>query len=130
VPRQVFPTSGLLVSPGFSHAVRAGDFIHVSGQVARDADGRLVGNNDPEAQARQVFHNIGRALSAAGAGSEDVVKITVFVTNAADRASVSRVRDESFAEPRPASTFLVVAALAEPDLLVEVEAVAHLPQDR
>lgn len=127
MPREVLPTSGLSIGPGFSHVVRAGDFILVSGQVSRDADGRLVGYSDPEAQARQVFHNIGQALSAAGADAQDVVKITVYVTDAAARAAVGRVRDETFAEPRPASTFLVVAALAETDLLVEVEAMAYRP---
>lgn len=126
MPRRAVSAQGLAHSSAYSHAVRAGDLVVVSGQVARDADGRLVGQGDVAAQTRQVFANLDAVLRAAGCGPDDVVKLTVFVTDRSARAAVSRVRDEIFTEPRPASTFLVVAGLADPDLLVEIEALAWL----
>jgi enamine deaminase RidA (YjgF/YER057c/UK114 family) len=95
--------------------------------VPRDADGQVVGRGDAEAQARSVFENLDRALAAAGAGLDDVVKLTIFMTHISHRAAVSRVRDERFAEPRPASTLVVVAGLADRDFLLEIEALAYAP---
>lgn len=124
MPREVIPTPALSSSPGFSHAVRAGGLLVVSGQVARDGQGRLVGLGDPAAQAEQVFENLRVALEAGGAGWDDVIRLGIFVTDREARPAVAAVRDSAFAEPRPASTFVVVASLADPDLLVEVEALA------
>lgn len=124
MPREVVPTPALTSSPGFSHAVRAGGLLVVSGQVARDGQGRLVGAGDPATQAQQVFANLRVALAAGGAGLDDVVKLGIFVTDLEARPAVAAVRDEVFVEPRPASTFVVVASLADSDLLVEVEALA------
>lgn len=97
--------------------------IFVAGQVAIDDQGKLVGKDDPEAQARQVFVNMKAVLEAAGAGMEDVVKITMIVKNAADFPKIGAVRREVFKEPYPASTTFV-AALLNPDWLVEIEAIA------
>lgn len=97
----------------------------VSGQVALDADGHLIGPGDPEAQARQVFANLGTALAAADAGFESVVKLTFYLTDPADLATVRRVRDE-FLDPAapPASTLVFVSGLVDPALRLEVEALA------
>ena len=114
----------------FSHytdAVRAGNLLFVSGCVALDAEGKLVGEGDVVAQARQVFTNIGLCLSAAGATFADVVKVTTFLTDVNDRAQVNPVRQEFFGDAKPASTLVEVSALVLPEFLIEVEAVAVLP---
>jgi 2-iminobutanoate/2-iminopropanoate deaminase len=111
----------------YTDAVRAGDLLFVSGVVPVDAVGALVGADDVVEQARQVFRNMGAVLAAAGAGFEDVVKVTVFLTEIDDRPLVNRVRSEVFGRARPASTLVEVSRLAVPGARVEVEAVALLP---
>ena len=111
----------------YTDAVRAGDLLFVSGCVALDGDGRLVGGDDVVAQARQVFANLGAVLAAAGAGIADVVKVTVFLTDVDDRPAVNEVRRAVFGDVRPASTLVEVARLPVPGARVEVEAVALLP---
>jgi 2-iminobutanoate/2-iminopropanoate deaminase len=111
----------------YTDAVRAGDLLFVSGCIAVDAEGELVGGDDSVAQARQVFRNVGAALAAAGARPQDVVKVTLFLTDVDDRASINPVRQEFFGDARPASTLVEVSALAVPGAKVEVEAVAVLP---
>jgi reactive intermediate/imine deaminase len=97
--------------------------IYVAGQVALNEKGELVGKEDPEAQARQVFTNMKAVLGAAGAKMDDVVKITMIIKNGADFPKIGGVRKEFFKEPYPASTAFI-ASLLNPDWLVEVEAVA------
>lgn len=128
--RQVVETPGLAAGPGFSQVVRAGDLVVVSGQVARNETGDLVGSGDAAAQARQVFANIRTAVEAAGGHLDDVVKLTLFLTDPTTRVEVAAARDATFRPPRPASTLVVVAALADPSLLLEVEALAHIPAAR
>jgi reactive intermediate/imine deaminase len=121
VPGQAEPISH------FTDAVRAGDLLFVSGVVAVDADRELVGGDDVVEQARQVFRNMGEVLAAAGCAFEDVVKVTVFLTDVADRPLVNPVRQEVFGESRPASTLVEVSGLAIPGAKIEVEAVALIP---
>ena len=126
--RQEYRVEGL--PEPFSHytdAVRAGNLLFISGCVALDSDGELVGEGDAVAQARQVFENIGLCLSAVGASFADVVKVTTFLTDIADRALINPVRQEFFGEARPASTLVEVSALVVPEFLIEVEAVAVIP---
>ena len=111
----------------YTDAVRAGDLLFVSGCVPVDGDGRLVGGDDVVAQARQVFANVGSILEAGGATFADVVKVTVYVTDIADRTRINPVRQEVFGEARPASTLVEVSALAIPGAKLEVEAVALVP---
>ena len=111
----------------FTDAVRAGGFLFVSGIVAVDRDGRLVGGDDVVAQARQVFASLGDVLAAAGAGPQDVVKVTVFLTDVDDRPRINPVRIEFFGAARPASTLVEVSRLAVDGARIEVEAVAVLP---
>ena len=111
----------------YTDAVRAGDLLFVSGCIAVDAEGRLVGGDDVVAQARQVFANLVAALEAGGASLADVVKVTVFLTDVGDRAAVNDVRKEMFGETRPASTLVEVSKLVLADARIEIEAVALIP---
>jgi 2-iminobutanoate/2-iminopropanoate deaminase len=111
----------------FTHVVRAGRLVFVSGCVATDAEGRTVGVDDVVAQARQVHENLKKCLAAAGATFADVCKVTVFLKNVADREKVNIARREYFGTHRPASTLVQIARLVRDDLLVEIEATAVLP---
>lgn len=119
---------GVAPGNGYSHVVMGtGTFIAVSGQIAVDEAGQLVGGGDPEAQARQVFENLRRCLAAAGAGFADVVKLTFYVTDVAHLPAVRAARDAYIDTARPpASSAVQVAALIRPELLVEVDAFAVL----
>ena len=121
---------GLLLNPGFSQVVVAMGkrTIYTAGQVSIDErGGELVGGDDLAAQTAQAMRNVGLALAAAGAGYADIVKITTYVVKyrPEQRAVIGKARAPFFAsgEP-PASTLVGVAALALPDWLVEIEAVA------
>jgi 2-iminobutanoate/2-iminopropanoate deaminase len=111
----------------FTDAVRAGDLLFVSGVVAVDAEGNLVGGDDVVAQTRQVLENLRRVLAAAGCGFEDVVKVTIFLTDVDDRPRINPLRQEVFGETRPASTLVEVSRLAVEGAMVEIEAVALVP---
>jgi 2-iminobutanoate/2-iminopropanoate deaminase len=112
----------------FTHVVRAGRLVFVSGCVATDAAGRTVGGSDVVAQARQVHENLERCLAAAGATFADVCKVTVFLKNVADREKVNIARKEYFGPHRPASTLVEISRLVRDDLLVEIEAIAVVPE--
>jgi len=111
----------------YTDAVRAGELLFLSGFVPVDGDGRLVGAEDVVTQVRQVFANLGAVLDAAGATFADVVKVTVYLTDIADRARINPVRQEIFGATRPASTLVEVSALVTPGAKVEIDAVAVLP---
>src|SRR5205807_10536985 len=111
------------------HVVRAGRLVFVSGCVATDGAGRVVGGNDVVAQARQVHENIKRCLGAAGATLADICKVTVFLRNINDREKVNTVRKEYFGAHRPASTLVEISRLVRDDLLIEIEATAVVPED-
>jgi 2-iminobutanoate/2-iminopropanoate deaminase len=127
VSREEFRVAGL--SEPISHytdAVRAGNLLFCSGIVPVDVDGRLVGGADVVAQARAVFESLRAVLAAAGARPEDVVKVTVFLTDVDDRPAINPVRQEFFGDSRPASTLVEVSGLAIPGAKIEVEAIAVL----
>lgn len=109
----------------YTDAVEASGLLFVSGCVAVDADGRLVGD-DVVAQTRHVFDNLGEVLDAAGAGFADVVKVTVYLLDIDDRARINAVRQEVFGEARPASTLVEVSRLAVPGARVEIDAIANV----
>ena len=111
----------------YTDAVRAGNLLFISGCVPVDERGGLVGGDDVVAQARQVFHNVGAVLAAAGAGFADVVKVTVFLLDIGDRTRINPIRQEVFGDARPASTLIEISRLAVPGAKLEVEAVALLP---
>lgn len=116
--------AGVAPGNGYSQVVwGAGRHVAVAGQIALDEDGQLVGAGDAEAQARQVFTNIGRCLAEAGASFTDVTRLNFFVTDITVLPAVRVARDAVIDTARPpASTAVQVAALARPDLLLEVEA--------
>jgi len=126
MPKQVIQPKGLPKPPTYSHVVKAGNTVYIAGQIAQDAQGQLVGVGDIEAQAARVFENLKLALASVNATFDDVLKITVFVTDARYREKVGEVRARYLKEPLPASTFLVVSGLARPELLLEVEATAYV----
>jgi reactive intermediate/imine deaminase len=121
--RQRLDLPGLAFA-GMSQAVRDGDLVVVSGQVALDSNGEVVGEGDWEAQAEQALANLEAALAAAGAAPADVVKLTCFLTDAAGYAAYAAAKNRRFEAAAPASTCVVVAALLDPRLLLEVEAIA------
>lgn len=107
-----------------AQARQVGNTIYVSGQVAYNAAGQLVGKGDIKAQTRQVFDNIKAVLTAAGAGMKDVIKINTYITDQRMFREMLEVRKDIFGATPPASTAVVVAGLAFPGLLIEVEAIA------
>jgi reactive intermediate/imine deaminase len=109
----------------YSPAVKVGNALYISGQVAYDAKDAIVGKGDIEAQTRQVFDNMGALLESAGMTFDDVVKINVYLTELANRPGFHKVRQRYFKSDKlPARTLVIVKGLIDPDLLVEVEAVA------
>lgn len=112
---------------GYSRAVRVGDEVHVSGTTATE-EGEPVGVGDPYEQTRQVISNIESALSATDATLDDVVRTRLFVTDIDDWETIGRAHGEAFGEVRPATTMVQVDRLVDPEMLVEMEAVARVAQ--
>jgi 2-iminobutanoate/2-iminopropanoate deaminase len=120
------PTVHDTTAYSYSHAVRMGDLIFVSGQVGRDNNGELVGKGDVRLQTEQAFKNLKAILEAAGTGLHKVGKVTVLTTSLEYRPAIHEIRSRIFKEVGhfPASTLAVVSSLAFPEWLVEIEAIA------
>ncbi len=111
----------------YNHVVKVGSTVYISGQVPRGLDGRAVHPGDPAAQIRQVWANLEIAIEAAGGKLGDIVKTTTYVVGAENLGKIREARMSILPEQgRPTSTTVVVVGLADPDFLVEVEAVAEL----
>jgi reactive intermediate/imine deaminase len=112
---------------GYTHIVEVtgpAKTVYISGQIALDKDGKLVGPGDMKAQAEQVFRNLQAALTAAGATFKDVVKMNTYITDMDKAPAVREVRAKYFAETTPASTLVQVVHLARPELMLEIEVIA------
>lgn len=107
----------------YTDAVRHGDLLFVSGVAPLDENSRLIGEGDVVMQTRQIFLNMKKILDAAGTGFDKVLKVTVYLTDVADRTKINPVRQEFFGPSRPASTLIGVSELAIPGMKVEIEAV-------
>ncbi len=112
----------------YTDAVEAGGFLYISGMLPVGSKGELVGAGDVVRQSEQVLDNVSAVLRASGATFDDVVRVGVYVRAMADRELINTVRRRYFADARPASTLVEVSALAHPDALVEIDAVALLPR--
>jgi 2-iminobutanoate/2-iminopropanoate deaminase len=128
---KVLLRSAKLAKPAgiFSSGVKvpAGHLIFVSGQVARNAAGETVGQGDIRAQTRQALENVKAVLEAAGATMDDIVKVSVFVTDVGHLTAIHEVRAEYFTRDYPASTLVEVKSLVSPELMIEIEAIAVTP---
>ena len=110
--------------PRYTLGWRVGNTIYVAGQLPYDKDGNVVGKGDIKAQTRRIFENIQKIVSAGGGKMDDIVKITVFVTDVRFREGYAEVRSEFFGPNPPASTMVQISNLAVPDALIEIEAIA------
>lgn len=104
--------------------VKGGTLVVISGQVPWDADGKLVGKDDLQAQTRQVFENLKQMLAAAGATFKDAIKLTIFLKNREDFAVFKDIRAQYLSPPFPPTTLLVVKDLAREEWMLEVEVMA------
>ena len=116
------------LKPHYSNSVRAeaGPLLFVAGQVALDADGNLVGKGDIRAQTIRVLENVKAIVEANGGAMRDIVQVTVYVRDIGAFESVSDIRESYFPEDGPASAIVEVSALAWPEFLIEIAAVAAL----
>jgi reactive intermediate/imine deaminase len=126
-----FINPAILATPnGYSHVVevKAGRTLYISGQVALDQNGKLVGAGNLDAQTEQVFKNLQTALESVGADFSHVIKLTYYLVDISQIALVREVRNRYFTSGQfPASTAMEVSRLVQPDWLIEVDAIAYLP---
>jgi len=116
---------------GYTHVVEVTGpvkTIYISGQIALDAAGNVVGQGDMKAQAEQVFRNLEAALAAAGAKFSDVVKMNTYTTDIAQIQAIRDARGKYFGGVTPASTLVQVVHLARPELMLEIEVIAAVPE--
>ncbi len=124
--KQVITVPTSLPGVPFSPAIKAGDYIFVSGQVGHvDSQGKKL--EGVEAQTRQVLDNMKRVLAAAGASMDDVVKTTVFLVRVEDFPKMNEVYKSYFTRDLPARSTVIIAALARPEIVVEIEGIAYRP---
>ena len=112
----------------YAQALRAGNLLFLSGQVALDPHGEVVGRGDVAAQADFIWKQIGVILRAGGAGYRSIAKITTYVVNMADRPVTMEVRKRYLGEHLVTSTLVGISALARPELLIEIEVTAVLDE--
>ena len=121
---EVVATPGLPAPGQFSHVVRKGKLVFISGQTAQEAAG--AGNLDPHDQAREIFEYLKGAVEAAGGTMADICKVNVFLTDGSQVPALVELRPQYFDEPYPAATTVVVDRLFQPELVMEIEAIAVL----
>jgi reactive intermediate/imine deaminase len=115
---------------GYTHVVQVqgGRTLYIAGQVALDKSGNIVGKGDFVAQTTQVFENLKSALAAGGATMDNLVKVTTFVTDLSQMQALRNTRAKYYGKNAPASTLVQITQLAHPDLMIEIEAIAVVPE--
>ena len=126
--RDTYPDQNL--DNDLCQAVRAGNMVFLRGQVGTDFDGKLVGQDDPGAQAEQAMKNVKQLLEEAGSCLEEVCKITIYLTNPKDREPVYRTVGQFLKGVFPVSTGVVVAGLAKPEWLMEIDVISVIDEVR
>ena len=121
--KEFISPKGVHEAGGYSHAVRVGNIVFISGQVGWDEQ-RKIASGDFEAQAVQAIENLKRVLEATGASLKDIVKLNTYLKDLNDLPKYREVRERYFQPPLPASTLVQIVSLASPELLIEVEAIA------
>jgi len=121
---------GVTSPSSYRHVVRVGDTLYIAGQVALDAEGNLVGEDDMVAQMRQVMENLKSVLASQGADFSHIVKINIFTTDIDAFRTAAEVRAEYMGDHPPASTLVQIERLARPQFLLEIEAIASLASRR
>ncbi len=124
---KINPTTMKQPTKAYSNGIfvpRGADFLFVTGQVAQDSEGKVVAPYNMEGQARFIFGQIEKILTAAGMTFDDVVKATIFVVDMTKSSCISSIRDEFFKNSKPASSMIGVTGLVKPDCVVEIEVIA------
>lgn len=126
MPKPEYSNPDTMSQPsGYTQVVKVDKTVYIAGQVSVAADGSIVGQGNPEAQVRQVWRNVEAAVQSVGGTLQNIVKSTTYVTSIDYAAAVRKVRDELHqASNPPTSTLLLISALAHPDFMVEIEAIA------
>jgi 2-iminobutanoate/2-iminopropanoate deaminase len=127
MPKQPFCAKTVFDPPAYTQGVKVtgtGTTLYLSGQVSQDAKGNIVGKGDFAAQARQVLKNLKAMVEAGGGKMTDIVKLTFYLTDVRYRQDLVAVREAFFGPKLPASTLVTTPALAHPDYLLEIEAIA------
>ncbi|MGQ9787766.1 MAG: RidA family protein [Candidatus Hadarchaeaceae archaeon] len=124
--KKIVVPEGLPKPIGYSPAVRAGNLLFISGQIAENVKGEIVGKRDFETQVRQVFDNLRAILAAEGGTLDDLVQIRIYLTDIKNLAKFRKIRSEYFKKDHPASTLIAVKSLIMKDLLIEIDGIAVL----